>query len=70
MKPKPHDPAATKTRSLTPERIGRVRAIFEAALERRPFERRAFVEGACVGDQALRRDVLDMLSARRTTIRC
>jgi hypothetical protein len=71
MTPKPHDPdGATRSDAAAPQRFARARAIFEAALERRPFERRAFVDGACVGDEALRREVLGMLSAiRRGVVR-
>jgi predicted Ser/Thr protein kinase len=53
----------TQPGSLTPERFARVRAIFEAALERPAAERRAFAAGACVGDAALLREVEAMLAA-------
>jgi hypothetical protein len=55
----------TQNGSLTPERFARVRAIFEAALERPPGERRVFAAGACVGDAGLLNEVEAMLAAER-----
>jgi predicted Ser/Thr protein kinase len=57
------DDAATMGDSITAETFARVRAIFEAALERPEAERRAFVEGACVGDPAMLHEVTKMLAA-------
>jgi serine/threonine-protein kinase len=53
----------TQGGSVTPERFARVRAIFEAALERAAADRRGYVDGACARDEGLRRDVQAMLSA-------
>jgi serine/threonine-protein kinase len=55
--------AVTAGGSATPERFGRVRAVFEAALERPAAERRAFAAGACGGDGDLLREVEAMLAA-------
>jgi protein kinase-like protein len=65
MTPEPSD-RATGTGTVTPDRFAKVRAIFEAALERPARERRAFVDGACVGDPALLREVEAMLAADAT----
>jgi serine/threonine protein kinase len=53
----------TQGNSLTPERFARVRAVFEAAVERPAAERRALAAGACAGDAALLREVERMLAA-------
>src|SRR6516162_629289 len=53
----------TQGDSLTPERFARVRAVFEAAVERQTGERRAFAAGACAGDVGLLREVERMLDA-------
>src|SRR5215831_2393192 len=53
----------TQDGSLTPERFGQVRAIFEAAVERPAAERRAFAAGACGADRALLLEVEAMLAA-------
>ena len=42
---------------MTPERWERVKRIFEAALEREPPSRAAFLESACQGDGELRAEV-------------
>src|SRR5688572_24069903 len=63
----PRDPdSETRAGTVTPERFARVRAIFEAALERSVHDRRGFVHGACVGDGVLLREVLAMLAADAT----
>ena len=49
--------------SLTPENFGRIREVFESALERPPEERQAFVENACAGDKLLIEEVKRMLAA-------
>src|SRR5262245_10688036 len=67
MTPTPPDSGtATGAGTLTQERFARVRAIFEAALERPARDLRAFVEGACVGDAAMLREVEAMLAADAT----
>lgn len=48
---------------LTPEQFREIRSLFEAALERSPNEREAFVTEKCGGDSALRAEVLRMLRA-------
>jgi serine/threonine-protein kinase len=53
----------TQGNSLTPERFARVRAVFEAAIERPTAEQRAFAAGACAGDAALLSEVERMLDA-------
>src|ERR1041385_6873851 len=52
----------TQTSSVTPERFARGRAIFEAAIERPPSDRRGFVDGACGDDEQLRGEVQAMLA--------
>ncbi len=48
---------------MTPERWQQVKALFEQALERAPDERAAFLDQACHGDEALRREVRSLLSS-------
>ena len=54
---------STRARSVTPERFARVRAIFEAALERPVAEQQTFVADACAGDVELLWEVEGMLAA-------
>ena len=57
--PEPQDrDTVTQGDSVTPQRFARVRAIFEAAIERR-----AFAAGACAGDSDLLREVEAKLAA-------
>jgi class 3 adenylate cyclase/tetratricopeptide (TPR) repeat protein len=49
---------------MTPERLKLINRIFEAAVGRPPAERSAYLDGACAGDPALRREV-EALIARR-----
>ncbi|MDQ2898629.1 MAG: serine/threonine protein kinase, partial [Acidobacteriota bacterium] len=42
---------------MTPERWERIKELFEAALEREPSSRSEFLENACHGDEALRKEV-------------
>jgi serine/threonine-protein kinase len=53
----------TQGTSLAAELFARVRAVFEAAMERPAAERRAFAAGACAGDVGLLREVERMLDA-------
>lgn len=46
---------------MSPERWQRVQLLFDQALEMRPEEREAFLQGACADDPALRREVESML---------
>jgi serine/threonine-protein kinase len=55
--------------SVTPENFGRIREVFESALERPPQERQAFVESACAGDTLLIVEVKRMLAAEDQTDR-
>jgi len=58
-----HDDTQTQAHALTPERFARIRAVFEAALERKPSAREGYVDGACGTDDLLRKEVLRMLAA-------
>jgi eukaryotic-like serine/threonine-protein kinase len=51
---------------MTPERWGRVKEIFAAALERDPSERTTYVDQACASDHALRSEVVSLLEAHET----
>ena len=46
---------------MTPEREREAARICEAALDREPTERAAFVAEECAGDEALRREVESLL---------
>lgn len=48
---------------MTPDRWQQITSIFQAALDRPPGERAAFVKERCAGDEELRREVQDMLSS-------
>jgi serine/threonine protein kinase len=48
---------------VTPEQWHRVKEVFEAALERAPEERSAFLGQACAGDDVLRSEVNSLLSS-------
>ena len=47
---------------MTPERWQRASGIYEAALEREPGERVAFIAHACGDDQGLQREVESLLA--------
>ena len=47
---------------MTPERHRRLEELCHAAIERDPAEREAFVADACAGDEALRREVEELLT--------
>ena len=51
---------------MTPERWGRVKEIFAAALERDPSERTTYVDQACAADTELRGEVISLLEAHET----
>lgn len=59
----PEEDTLTQAHALTPERFARIRAVFEAALERKPSAREGYVDGACGEDHVLRKEVLRMLAA-------
>lgn len=48
---------------MKPERNRQIDGVFQAALARNPAERAAFLDEACVGDPALRREVEALLSS-------
>jgi serine/threonine-protein kinase len=48
---------------MTPERRKQIEALFEAALERPPAQRSAWLAGACEGDEELGREVAGLLAA-------
>ena len=48
---------------MTPERWSRLTELFEAALDREPAERAAFVARACAGDDAMHRDVISLIES-------
>ncbi|MEO6727197.1 MAG: serine/threonine-protein kinase [Blastocatellia bacterium] len=47
---------------MTPERYQRIKQIFQAAVDRPPTERPAWLEEACVNDAELRREVESLLA--------
>ncbi len=47
---------------MTPERWRRVEELYRAALERDTRDRALFLEDACAGDDALRREVESLLA--------
>ena len=47
---------------MTPERWQQVEQLYHSALEREPSRRAAFLEEACAGDEALRREVESLLA--------
>ena len=51
---------------MTPERWSAVDALLQAALERTPAERSAFIARECEGDAELRREVESLLAAKAT----
>jgi serine/threonine protein kinase len=48
---------------MDPERWRQIDRVLEAAIEREPAERAAFLDEACGGDEALRREVEALLAA-------
>lgn len=59
----PDENTVTRRESLLPERFALIRAVFEAALEVPPGQRRAYARGACGDDGNLHREVVAMLDA-------
>ncbi|MBZ5516457.1 MAG: protein kinase [Acidobacteriia bacterium] len=47
---------------MKPERWQEIERVFHAALEREPHQRPAFLDEACAGDQALRREIDSLLA--------
>ncbi len=52
---------------MTPERWRQVKQIFQAALDRAPSERSAFLSDACAGDDSLRKEVESLIAAHEKT---
>jgi serine/threonine-protein kinase len=52
---------------MRPERWQQIDELFHAALERAPQERAAFLDQACGGDEALRREVESLIAADAET---
>jgi eukaryotic-like serine/threonine-protein kinase len=50
---------------MTPERWGKITEVYHSALELEPEKRRAFLDAACAGDEALRSEVEALLEAER-----
>src|SRR4030095_10689520 len=48
---------------MNPARWQKIEGLLEAALERTPAERGAFLEAACAGDEELRREVESLLAS-------
>ncbi|MDX1548849.1 MAG: hypothetical protein R3247_17755, partial [Rhodothermales bacterium] len=48
---------------MTPEGWARIQALFDAALDRAPETRSAFLDAACAGEADLRREVESLLDA-------
>ena len=48
---------------MTPERWARLTDLFEAALDREPAERAAFLASACADDDAMHRDVTSLIES-------
>ncbi len=48
---------------MKPERWRQIDRVFNAAIERKPEERAAFLESACAGDATLRREVESLLAS-------
>jgi serine/threonine protein kinase len=53
---------------MNPERFRQIRNLFEAALERLPEQRIAFVDQAVKGDEGLQQEVRRMLDAHQQTV--
>jgi eukaryotic-like serine/threonine-protein kinase len=51
---------------VTPERWQEVKKVLAGALERAPSERHAYVDQACAGDEALRKEVESLLTQQNT----
>ena len=50
---------------MTPERLARVKAVFEAALQEPPERLSTFLADACAGDASLQAEALALLSSHR-----
>ncbi len=52
---------------MNPTRFRKLRETFEAAIEREPAKRKAFLEKKCAGDPDLLRELLSLLASHRET---
>ena len=52
---------------MTPERWQHIKEIFYGALDQPPSERESFIDSACAGDEATRREVSQLISAHGET---
>ncbi|HYG81665.1 MAG TPA: protein kinase [Pyrinomonadaceae bacterium] len=52
---------------MTPERWEHIKQVFYGALARPPAERASFIDSACEGDEAARREVSELISAHEET---
>jgi eukaryotic-like serine/threonine-protein kinase len=52
---------------MTPERFRQVRNLYEAALEKDPVARQAFLKEACSGDEAMLKEIERLLIAHERT---
>ena len=48
---------------MTPERWQKIESLLQAALERQPAERSVLLDGACAGDDELRKEVESLLAS-------
>src|SRR5205809_1287834 len=48
---------------MTPDRWKRIEDLLQGALERKPAERAAFLDAACFGDEAIRKEVESLLAS-------
>jgi len=51
---------------MTPERWQQVNDLFQSVADRTPDERRAFLQTACQGDEALRREVESLITSHES----
>src|SRR5437762_79127 len=52
-----------RRRPMTPEHLQQIESLFGAALKLKPQQRPAFLESACRGDGALRKEVESLLAS-------
>jgi len=51
---------------MTPERWQQIEKLYHSVLMRQPAQRPAFLEEACAGDEALRREVESLLAQQKS----
>src|SRR5215471_12689235 len=52
---------------MTPERWQKVKQIFQAAIEREPAQRSAYLSAVCAGEDSLRQEVESLIAAHEKT---